>query len=148
MLHRHLWLPADMSAGAAPHWPTLDVAPRRRLVSVSAILGIDALVIVDVAPRRRLVSVSLAPHWPTLDVGDVLVLVGGGVAESPAPKVDLTKWGLAKSGRLVGGGVDDIKDFATGDIALPPPSTVANIGPHLPLGGVWEPRVKVRELFL
>ena len=64
---------------AAPHWPTL---------------GIDALVVVDVAPRRRLVSVSSAPHWPTLDVGDVLVLVGGGV--------------------------DDIKDFATGDIALPP----------------------------
>ena len=83
-----------MSAGAAPHWPTLDVVPRRRLVSVSAILGIDALVIVDVALRWRLVSVSAAPHWPTLDVDDALVLVDGGVG--------------------------DIKDFATGDIALPP----------------------------
>ena len=76
-----------------------EIAPRRRLVSVSAAphwptIGIDALVVVDVAPRWRLVPVSSAPHWPTRDDDDILVLVGGGV--------------------------DVIKDFATGDIALPP----------------------------
>ena len=113
--------------------------------SYLSMYGVDADIVSDeIAPRRSLSSVSAATHRPTLGV-DALVDDVDAPRRSLSSASAAPRWPTLDVGDVL---VDGVKQFSTGDIALPSPSSVGNFSPLLPRGDVTKPRIKVRELFL